>query len=149
MTDSQLTHTIIGAAIDVHRELGPGLLELVYREALCHELTLRRLPFEKERPIPAVYKTIRLDCGYRADIVVCGRIIVEVKAISCIAPIHDAVMLTYLRLSGCTIGLLINFFSPVLKDGIKRYVWHYKPPQAAHPPASPQATRHSIASDPL
>jgi GxxExxY protein len=125
MTDAQLTHTIIGAAIEVHRELGPGLLELVYREALCHEFSLHNLHFEKERAIPAAYKGIRLDCGYRADIVVAGRVIVEIKAISSIAPVHDAVMLTYLRLSGCKIGLLINFFSPVLKDGIKRYVWHY------------------------
>jgi GxxExxY protein len=105
--------------------LGPGLLELVYREALCYELSLRNIPFVKEKPIPAIYKAFKLDCGYRADIVVCERIIVEIKAISAIAPVHDAVMLTYLRLSGCRAGLLINFFSPVLKDGIKRYVWGY------------------------
>jgi GxxExxY protein len=125
MNDIQLTHSIIGAAIDVHRELGPGLLEIVYREALCHELSLRQIPYEKEKPIPALYKNVKLDCGYRADIVVCGRIVVEIKAISAIAPVHDAVMLTYLRLSGCKAGLLINFYSPVLKDGIKRYVWGY------------------------
>jgi GxxExxY protein len=125
MTDVQLTHAIIGAAIAVHRELGPGLLELVYREALCHELSFRQLSYEKEKPIPAVYKGVKLDCGYRADIVECGRIVVEIKAISAIAPVHDAVMLTYLRLSGCKAGLLINFYSPVLKDGIKRYVWGY------------------------
>ena len=129
MTDVQLTHTIIGAAIDVHRELGPGLLELVYREALCYELSARNIAFVKEKPIPAAYKGVKLDCGYRADIIVCGRIIVEIKAISAIAPIHDAVMLTYLRLSGCRAGLLINFFSPVLKDGIKRYVWGYAVPE--------------------
>jgi len=127
MTDASLTHEIIGAAIDIHRELGPGLLELVYCESLCHELTLRSLPHEKEKPIPAIYKGVKLDCGYRADIVVCGRVVVEVKAISSIAPVHDAIMLTYLRLSGCKIGLLINFYSPVLKDGIKRYVWRYTP----------------------
>jgi GxxExxY protein len=125
MTDVDLTHAIIGAAIAVHRELGPGLLEIVYREALCHELSLRQLSYEKEKPIPAVYKGVNLDCGYRADIVVCRRIVVEIKAISAIAPVHDAVMLTYLRLSGCNAGLLINFYSPVLKDGIKRYVWGY------------------------
>jgi GxxExxY protein len=125
MTDVQLTHAIIGAAIAVHRELGPGLLELVYREALCHELSFRQLSYEKEKPIPAVYKGVKLDCGYRADIVECGRIVVEIKAISAIAPVHDAVMLTYLRLSGRKAGLLINFYSPVLKDGIKRYVWGY------------------------
>jgi GxxExxY protein len=130
MTDVDLTHAIIGAAIAVHRELGPGLLEIVYREALCHELSLRQISHEKEKPIPTVYKGVKLDCGYRADIVVCGRIVVEIKAISAIAPVHDAVMLTYLRLSGCKAGLLINFYSPVLKDGTKRYVWGY-PTQAS------------------
>jgi len=114
----------------VHRELGPGLLEAVYEECLCYELATRSLEFEKQRPIPVVYKGAKLDCGYRADIVVARRVIVEIKAISSIAPIHDAVMLTYLRLSGCKIGLLINFYSPVLKDGIKRYVWNYAPVEA-------------------
>jgi GxxExxY protein len=88
-------------------------------------LQLRGVQFDRQKPIPVVYKGSKLDCGYRADIVVCGRVIVEVKAIAAIAPIHDAVMLTYLRLSGCKIGLLINFHSPVLKDGIRRYVWKY------------------------
>jgi GxxExxY protein len=125
VTDKQLTHEIIGAAIAVHKELGPGLLEAVYEECLCHELQLRGVQFDRQKPIPVVYKGSKLDCGYRADIVVCGRVIVEVKAIVAIAPIHDAVMLTYLRLSGCKIGLLINFHSPVLKDGIRRYVWKY------------------------
>ena len=130
MTDKQLTHEIIGAAIAVHRELGPGLLEAVYEECLSHELTSRNVVFERQKPIPVVYKGAKLDCGYRADIVVLGRIIVEIKAIASIAPVHDAVMLTYLRLSGCKIGLLINFYSPVLKDGIKRYVWKYVPGDA-------------------
>ena len=125
MTDFQLTHAIIGAAIGVHRELGPGLLEAVYEECLCHELTLGNVPFERQKPIPVIYKGAKLDCGYRADIVALSRVIVEIKAISSVAPIHDAVMLTYLRLSGCKIGLLINFHSAVLKDGIKRYVWKY------------------------
>ena len=128
MTDKELTHEIIGAAMEVHRELGPGLLESVYEECLCHELTARSIPFEKQKPIPVVYKSAKLDCGYRADIVVCGRVIVEIKAISSVAPIHDAVMLTYLRLSGCKIGLLINFHSALLKDGIHRYVWKYENP---------------------
>jgi GxxExxY protein len=130
MTDKQLTHAIIGAAIDVHKELGPGLLEAVYEECLCYELTSRQIQFERQKPIPVVYRGAKMDCGYRADIVVCGRVIVEIKAISAIAPVHDAVMLTYLRLSGCKIGLLINFYSPALKDGIKRYVWHYEPGDA-------------------
>jgi len=130
MTDTKLTHEIIGAAIAVHGELGPGLLEAVYEECLSHELTSRNVVFERQKPIPVVYKGAKLDCGYRADIVVLGRIIVEIKAIASIAPVHDAVMLTYLRLSGCKIGLLINFYSPVLKDGIKRYVWKYVPGDA-------------------
>jgi GxxExxY protein len=125
MTDKQLTHEIIGAAIDVHRELGPGLLEAVYEECLCYELARRSIPFERQKPIPVIYKGAKLDCGYRVDIEVSGRVIVEIKAIASIAPVHDAVMLTYLRLSGCKIGLLINFHCAVLKDGIKRYVWKY------------------------
>jgi GxxExxY protein len=127
MTDKQLTHEIIGAAIAVHKEFGPGLLEVVYEECLCYEVTARRIAFKRQQPIPVVYKGAKLDCGYRADIVVLSRVIVEIKAIASIAPVHDAVMLTYLRLSGCKIGLLINFYSPVLKDGIKRYVWKYAP----------------------
>jgi GxxExxY protein len=125
MTDRELTHAIIGAAIAVHKELGPGLLEAVYEECLCHELGIRGLPFERQKPIPVVYRETKLDCGYRADIIVSGRIIVEIKAISAVAPIHEAIMLTYLRLSGCKIGLLINSHSAVLKDGVKRYVWKY------------------------
>ena len=125
MTDRELSHEIIGAAIAVHKELGPGLLEAVYEECLCQELGIRGLPFERQKPIPVVYRGTKLDCGYRADIIVSGRIIVEIKAINAVAPIHEAIMLTYLRLSGCKIGLLINFHSAVLKDGIKRYVWKY------------------------
>jgi GxxExxY protein len=128
MNDVQLTHQIIGAAIDVHRELGPGLVEAVYEECLCYELTQKTIAFERQRPIPVVYKGARLDCGYRADIIVCTRVIVEIKAISAVAAVHDAVMLTYLRLSGCKIGLLINFHSALLKDGIHRYVWKYENP---------------------
>ncbi len=125
MLDRDLTHQIIGAAIEVHREMGPGLLENVYEECLCYELSAKGLSFERQKPIPVVYRGVKLDCGYRADIVVCNRVIIEIKAIAAIAPIHDAVVLTYLRLSGCKIGLLINFHSPVLKDGVRRYVWKY------------------------
>jgi GxxExxY protein len=130
MTDAELTHGIIGAAIEVHRELGPGLLENVYEECLCHELSLRNIPFEKQKPIPVMYKGVKLDCGYRADIIVCGRVVVEIKAISAVAPVHGAVMLTYLRLTGAKIGLLINFHAALLKDGIHRYVWKYQTPTA-------------------
>jgi len=126
MTDAQLTHEIIGAAIDVHRTLGPGLLESAYEECLARELTLRRIPFERQKALPLVYKDVRLDCGYRIDLLVGSRVIVELKAVEALAPVHDAVVLTYLRLSDCRIGLLINFHTAVLKDGIRRLVNNYQ-----------------------
>jgi GxxExxY protein len=122
MTDRQLTREIIGAAIAAHRELGPGLLEAVYEECLCYERTSRSTAFKRQQSIPVVSKGPKLDCGYRADIVVSGRIIIEIKALSSIAPVPEAVILAYVRLSGCKIGLLIDFYVPVLNDGIKRYV---------------------------
>jgi GxxExxY protein len=127
MTDKQLTREIIGAAIAVHRELGPGLLESVYEECLCCELSIRGIPFERQKPIPVVYRGNKLDCGYRADVVVMNRVVVELKAIAALAPVHEAVMLTYLRLSGCHLGLIINFYSATLKDGVRRFVWNYNP----------------------
>jgi len=126
MNDQKLTHTIIGAAIEVHRQLGPGLLESAYEECLAHELALQHVPFERQKPAPVVYKGIRLECGYRVDFLVDGRVVVELKAIEALAPIHDAILLTYLRLSGCKIGLLINFHCAVLKDGIRRRVLDYE-----------------------
>jgi GxxExxY protein len=125
MKDSELTRGIIGAAIAVHRELGPGLLEAVYEECLSFELGLNGIPFVRQKPIPVIYRGNKLDCGYRADLVVANRVIVEIKAIASIAPVHEAVMMTYLRLSSCRIGLLINFHSAVLKDGVHRFVWNY------------------------
>jgi GxxExxY protein len=130
VTDSALTRYLIGASIDVHRELGPGLLEAVYEECLCFEIARAGIAFERQKPIPVVYCGKKLDCGYRADIVVLDRVILEIKAIAAIAPIHQAVMLTYLRLSGCRIGLLINFHSAVLKDGVRRFVWNYNSDEA-------------------
>jgi GxxExxY protein len=126
MKDSELTHVIIGAAIEIHRSLGPGLLEAVYEECLARELALRNVAFERQKPVPLVYKDLKLECGYRLDFLVDGRIVVEIKSIEAIAPIHESVMLTYLRLSGSHLGLLINFNVPILKDGIRRYVWHYQ-----------------------
>jgi len=123
MRDIELTHEILGAAIEVHRALGPGLLESAYEECLAREFTIRNIPFERQRPIPVVYKDIKLECGYRVDFLVAGRVVVELKSIEALAPVHDAVVLTYLRLSGCTVGLLINFYVPLLKDGIKRFVF--------------------------
>lgn len=118
-TDS-VTHEIIGSAIDVHRHLGPGPLESAYRECLCHELRLRRIEFRREFNLPVEYKGIKLDCGYRVDVLVADLVVVELKAIQVIAAVHEAQLLTYLRLGGWKIGLLINFNVPVLKDGIRR-----------------------------
>jgi len=117
-----LTETIIGAAIEVHRALGPGLLESAYEQCLCYELSLRNIPFDRQRQLPVKYKGIMLDCGYRIDILVCELVVVELKSIDKLAPIHEAQLLTHLRLGGWQIGLLINFKVAVLKDGIKRRV---------------------------
>ena len=126
MRESQLTEQIIGAAIEVHRLLGPGLLESAYEECLAREFTLRKIPFERQRPIPVVYKDLKLECGYRVDFLVAGKVVVELKSVEALAPVHDAIVLTYLRLSGCKVGLLINFYVSLLKDGIKRFI--YDPP---------------------
>jgi GxxExxY protein len=122
MTDNELTHEIIGAAIEVHRSLGPGLLESAYEECLIQELILRELRFERQKPIPLVYKDARLDCGFRIDVLVDGRIVVELKSVAALAPIHEAIVLTYLRLSHCRLGLLINFNVQTLKDGVRRFI---------------------------
>ena len=113
---------MIGAAIAVHRALGPGLLESAYQECLYQELALRGIPLEREVPLPLEYKGIRCECGYRLDTLVAGAVVVEVKSIEAIAPIHEAQLLTYLRLGGWNVGLLMNFNVVVLKDGIRRRV---------------------------
>jgi GxxExxY protein len=117
-----LTERIIGFAIDVHRQLGPGLLESAYEECLCFELKHSGIEFERQVPLPVVYKEIKLDCGYRMDLVVQKGLIIEIKAVERLMPIHEAQVLTYLRLSGCKIGLLMNFNSLVLKDGLRRFM---------------------------
>ena len=122
MQHDPITHEIIGAAIEVHRLLGPGLLESAYEECLAHELTVRKLECRRQVPVPVVYKGVKLECGYRIDILVAGRIVLELKSIEAIAPVHEATLLTYLRLSGNTLGLIINFNVPILKDGIRRFV---------------------------
>ncbi|HSK70016.1 MAG TPA: GxxExxY protein [Candidatus Limnocylindria bacterium] len=111
---------IIGAAIEVHRAVGPGLLESAYEECLCHELALQKVPFRRQHPLPLNYKGMRLECGYRVDILVDDVVVVEVKTVERLAPIHTAQLLTYLKLGGWPLGLLINFNVPVLKSGIKR-----------------------------
>ncbi|MBI1749843.1 MAG: GxxExxY protein [Acidobacteria bacterium] len=143
MTDNELTHAIIGAAIEIHRELGPGLLETVYEECLVRELMLRGISFERQRGVPLVYKGLELECGYRLDLLVAGRIVVEIKAVEALAPIHEAIMLTYLRLSGCHLGLLINFHTPILKDGIRRFVWHYQPKEESKDNAKTQSSQRN------
>jgi len=122
MTDTELTRAIIGAAIEVHKLLGPGLLESAYEDCLCHELALRGIHFEKQKPIPLVYKGTKLECGFRLDLLVEGRVVVELKSVDGLGPIHEAIILTYLRLSGHQLGLLINFNVPVLKDGVRRFI---------------------------
>ena len=119
---NQLSYNIIGAAIEVHRVLGPGLLESAYEECLCHELDLRGLAYERQKPLPVVYKDVRLDAGYRIDILVENRVVLELKAVETLLPIHEAQLLTYLKLGGWQVGLLINFNVAVLKDGIRRRV---------------------------
>jgi len=119
---NELSNITIGAAIEVHRALGPGLLESAYEECLCHELKLRSLSFERQKPLPITYKGVKLDCGYRLDIVIENLLVLELKSVQQIEPIHEAQLLTYLRLSNLWLGLLINFNVPILKDGIKRMV---------------------------
>ncbi|MBI3004699.1 MAG: GxxExxY protein [Ignavibacteriales bacterium] len=122
LIENQLTGRVIGAAIEVHRILGPGLLESSYEEALCYELAAFGLTFLRQQPLPVVYKSIKLDCAYRLDVVVEKKIVLELKSIESLLPIHEAQLLTYLKLSGYRVGLLINFNVPFLKDGLKRFV---------------------------
>jgi GxxExxY protein len=119
---NRITETVIGAAIEVHRVLGPGLLESTYQRCLRQELTLREVPFEPELELPVDYKGLRLDVGYRIDLLVAKCVVVEVKSVQGLDKIHEAQLLTYLRLGGWKVGLLINFNVPVLKDGIRRRV---------------------------
>jgi GxxExxY protein len=115
-----LTERVIGFAIEVHRQLGPGLLESAYEECLCFELKQEGLLFRRQVALPVVYKSVRLDCGYRLDIVIEDRVISELKTVERLLPIHEAQMLTYLKLSGIRTGLLLNFNCAVLKDGLRR-----------------------------
>jgi GxxExxY protein len=118
----ELTEQIIGAAIEVHKALGPGLLEGVYEECLCHEFRLRNLIFERQLLVPVVYKGVTQDCGYRLDLVVADSVILELKSIERILPIHEAQVLTYMRLLSKSVGFIINFNVPVLRNGIVRKV---------------------------
>jgi len=121
-TYNDITQAIIGAAIDVHRELGPGLLESAYEACLAYELIQRGFKIERQKEIPIRYREVTLDCGYRIDLLVEDKVVVEVKAIESLHPVHEAQLLSYLRLSGHKVGLLINFNVTVLKTGIRRVV---------------------------
>ena len=116
------TAVIIAAAIEVHRSLGPGLLESAYEECLCHELHLRGLSFQRQVDLPVSFKGLKLDCGYRLDLLVEDSVLVELKAVERLLPVHEPQLLTYLHLAHKPVGLLINFNVPLLKDGIRRRV---------------------------
>jgi GxxExxY protein len=124
-----LSGEIIDAAMDVHREIGPGLLENAYEECLCYELNARGLKFRRQVELPVRYKSVHLDCGYRLDLVVEDLIVVELKSVQAFEPVHSAQLLTYLRLSNLPLGLLLNFNVPLLRDGIKRLAHRMNDPK--------------------
>jgi GxxExxY protein len=122
LQEEELTGQIIGAAIEVHRELGPGLLESAYEACLCYELSLRQIPFTRQVMLPVVYKSMRVDCGYRADVIIADKVVAEIKAVETVTDLHKAQLLTYLRITGKKVGLILNFNTVTLKDGITRLV---------------------------
>ena len=126
LLEKELTDKIIGAAIEVHKNLGPGLLESAYEECLCEELSLRKIPFSRQIALPVTYKTKKLDVGYRIDLLVNKEVVVELKTVESILPIHEAQTLTYMKLGGWQVGLILNFNVTVLKNGIKRLVHRLK-----------------------
>jgi len=143
---SRLTELIIGAAIEVHRQTGPGLMESVYEECLCCELNRLGVEFRRQVELPVHYKGVKLDCGFRMDLVVEDAVVVELKAIEALLPIHSAQILTYLKLSGMKVGLLLNFNEPVLKKGIKRLVNRYMDDSANSAPSAAEV-REGEAAD--
>ena len=130
-TINELTYELNGAAMEVHRELGPGLLESVYEAAMCQELNLRGIPLVRQAEIGVTYKGSPLSCGFRADIIADSRVILELKAIDQLQPIHEAQLINYLKLSHLHVGLLINFNVPVLKNGIRRFVNNFSETSAS------------------
>jgi len=136
MLINELTERAIGACIEVHKQTGPGLLESTYRRCLCRELTLRGIPFQCEVPLPVCYKGELIDCGYRIDVLIDGRLVLELKSVEKLVAIHEAQLLTYLRLGNWQIGLLINFNVEVLRLGIKRIVNGL--PERASAPSAPR-----------
>ena len=122
MRENDVSGKIIGAAIEVHKQLGPGLLESAYEECLAHEMGLRNISFARQKPLPLTYKGTRLDCGYRLDFLVENLVVVELKTVQAFAPIHKAQVITYLKLTQCKLGLLLNFHTSIMKSGIQRVV---------------------------
>jgi len=137
--DNDLTEKIIGAAIEVHRHLGPGLLEAVYEECLCYELSQRGLRFQRQVHLPITYKGVKVESAYKMDLVVEDAIVIEIKAIEDMLPVHSAQLLTYLKSSNKRVGLLINFNVPVLRNGLKRIVNHYAGPRPTPNVSAPSA----------
>jgi len=129
--ENEITGLVIGFAIEVHRALGPGLLESAYEECLCYELTQQSVSFRRQVALPVRYKGVKLDCGYRIDLLVDDLVIVEIKAVESLCPIHEAQLLTYLKLAEKPVGLLINFNVPALKQGLKRIVNHFSDSSAS------------------
>jgi GxxExxY protein len=118
-----LTEQVIGAAIEVHRALGPGLLESAYEECLCHEFHLRGISFERQKPLAVEYKGVKLDCGYRLDLIAENKVVLEIKCVEHILPVHEAQLLTYLKLTGMRVGLILNFnVATLIRGGIVRKV---------------------------
>ncbi|HRV91920.1 MAG TPA: GxxExxY protein [Anaerolineae bacterium] len=122
MIENKLSNTVIGCAIKIHKVLGPGLLESAYHECLYYELAKTGLKVEKEKPLPLIYEEVKLECGYRLDLLVDNKLVVEIKSVDTLLPVHLAQVLTYLKLSQCKLGLLINFNVSLLKNGIKRVI---------------------------
>jgi len=129
---NEITEFVIGAAIRIHRALGPGLLESAYEECLCYELAKHGFAFERQKAIAVAYESVKLDCGYRIDLLVENLVVLELKCVEKLLPIHNAQLLTYLKLSGSPLGLLINFHVPILRDGLKRLVLDF-PSSSASP----------------
>ena len=119
---NDLSHRIIGCAMKVHTALGPGLLESAYEECLAYEFSKSGLHFEKQKPMPLIYESVKLDCGYRVDLLVENQVVIEVKSVEALTGVHTAQVLTYLKLSGCKLGLLIHFHVAHLRDGVKRLI---------------------------
>jgi len=136
---NQLTEQIIGAAIEVHRQTGPGLMESVYEECLCYELSQLGFNFQRQVHLPISYKRIKLDCGFKMDLLVEDSVVLELKTVDQLLPVHSAQLLTYLKLSGKKVGLLINFNEPVLTQGLKRLVNHFREPSGPTVTSAPAA----------